>query len=73
MKDQKYDAPQAQRLSDAAQASGQQCHANGSGALRGCKNGEGAASCFENGNYADIGCSTGARANECASAGNGAV
>ena len=73
MKDQRYEAPQAQRLSDAARASGQQCRANGSGALRGCKDGQGASACEQNGNYADIGCSSGARAHECSGNGNSAM
>lgn len=73
MNDQKYDAPQAQRLSDAARASGQQCRANGSGAMKGCRDGQGASSCAQNGNYAQQGCSSGASANECFGAGNSAV
>jgi hypothetical protein len=60
-----YDAPRAQRLSDAARASGTQCTGNGSGAMRDCTNGDGAVACKDNGNYAQMGCSSGISAHEC--------
>ncbi len=67
-----YDAPRAERLNDAARASGDQCLSNGSGAMRDCANGDAAISCKDYGNYAQMGCSSGARARECG-AGNSAV
>ena len=73
MKDQKYDAPRVQRLSDAGRASGVQCEGNGSGAMRACRDGDGASSCLSDGNYAQIGCSSGNQASECRAAGNSAV
>jgi hypothetical protein len=60
-----YDAPRAERLGDAARASGGQCEANGSGAMRDCADGAQATSCLNFGNYAQIGCSTGEQAHEC--------
>jgi len=60
-----YDAPRAERLNDAARASGGHCEGNGSGAMRDCIPGDGAISCQNFGNYAQIGCSTGDDAREC--------
>jgi hypothetical protein len=67
-----YDAPRAQRLSDAAQASGSQCTANGSGANNTCLSGDNAVACERNGNGAYIGCRAGSGAAECLAQGNSA-
>ena len=60
-----YDAPRAQRLSDAGRASGGQCAGDGNTASRDCANGTGATSCSMDGNSATQGCSTGMQATEC--------
>ncbi len=67
-----YDAPRAQRLSDAALGSGSQCTADGSGANNTCTTGTGAVACEGNGNGAYIGCRPGSDAAECLGNGNGA-
>jgi len=60
-----YDAPRAQRLSDAVRASGEQCAGDGNTAGEVCTNGSGAVSCLDNGNYAYAGCRDGQSATEC--------
>ena len=65
----KYDAPHAQRLNDAVQASGGQCLSDGNTAYRDCLNGTGATACKTVGNTAYEGCyGPGNSATEC---GNG--
>lgn len=72
-----YNAPRAQRLSDAVQASGEDCvpgnaagypgycEANGSAAHDTCVDGGVATACQTNGNGASRGCRTGGNAAEC--------
>ncbi len=60
-----YDAPRAQRLSDAVRASGGQCVGDGQSAHDTCTNGSGAIACLNNGNNAYQGCVTGTGATEC--------
>ena len=69
-----YAAPQAQRLSDAATATGNQCAANGNTAGNTCvTTGSGAIACLNYGNSAYNGCvDQGNHAHECGS-GNYAV
>jgi hypothetical protein len=62
-----YDAPRAQRLNDAATATGNQCAANGDSAGNTCvNNGSNAVACLNYGNNAYNGCvDTGNTAHEC--------
>jgi hypothetical protein len=65
-----YDAPRAQRLSDAVRARGAQCSGDGNGASEDCINGTGAKACVADGNRAFDGCVSGTGATECANKGN---
>jgi hypothetical protein len=78
-----YDAPRAQRLSDAVRASGEdcvpgnaadpgQCLTNGSAAQNTCTSGGDAVACENNGNTATLACHSGADATECGN-GNSAI
>lgn len=62
-----YDAPRAQRLNDAATATGNQCASNGDSAGNTCVgNGSGAVACMNVGNNAYNGCvDLGNSATEC--------
>ena len=60
-----YDAPRAQRLSDAVRASGGQCIGHGQSAHDTCANGNSAIACLDNGNSAYQGCVAGESATEC--------
>jgi hypothetical protein len=68
-----YNAPRAERLSDAARVCGSNvCTGDGSGAGPGCDHGGNATSCKTYGNTAGEGCETGGVAFECKD-GNGAL
>ena len=60
-----YDAPRAERLSDAARASGGECIGDGMSAHDTCTNGNSAVACQNNGHSAYQGCVTGESATEC--------